>query len=226
MDERFFEWIREHKGAAWALAALLLSGLFVGLEIIKNATEVFDFAERLWPTEPVTIVFSKDDLAPLDGYPELSDEQLGRVLAGGGKVRLFIQAKSADEIVTVDRINLKVDKLPEAEAAKFDYKVDPNKQPGQGSPEVHRYYVTFGADGGTINYIGKDGTEKSAYPDLLAADPPRVMTLDSNAGLQEAIDLIMRPSEKGLYKIQLDARVITKGGPEDVSSPAFYIVRK
>jgi hypothetical protein len=226
MDERFFDWIREHKGAAWALAALLISGLFVGLEIIKNATEVFDYVERLMPADPVTIGFSADDLAALDGYPMLDDKDLGRVLAGGGKVRFFIQAKSADEIVTVDRIKLNVEKLPDTEAAKFDYKIDSTKQPGQGSPEVHRYYVTFGASNGSINYIRPEGAVKSAYPDLLAANPPRVMTLDSNAGLQEAIDLVMRPTEKGLFKVELDARVVTKGGSDEIRSQPIYIVRK
>ena len=226
MDERFFEWIRNHRGAAWAFVALILSGAFVGLDILKHATEVVEFAGRLWPSKPVSIAFSADDLTPLDGYPALDDKQFGRVLAGGGKVRLVIQANSSDEIATVDRIKLNIEKLPDSDAAKLDYSIDPNKQPGQGSAEVHRYYVTFNASGGTISYVDDGGAVKSAYPDLLAADPPRVMTLDANAGLQEAIDLVMRPSEKGLYRVKVDARVVTKGGSEDVQSPAFYIVRK
>jgi hypothetical protein len=226
MAERFIDWLKTHRGAAWAAIALIFSGVVVTVDIAKNTVDVFEFMARLLPTAPVSLTMAADDIAPLDGYPAIADDKLGTVLAGGGKARLFIQARSADEIVTIDRIRLNVVKLPEDEAAKFSYKIDPNKQPGQGSPEVHRYYVTFGPTGGSINYIKPEGAEPSAYPDLLAADPPRVMTLDSNSGLQEAIDLVLRPSEKGLYRVEIDARVMTKGGADEITSKPIYIVRQ
>jgi hypothetical protein len=182
---------------------------------------------------PATLSFSDRDTHPLDGYRLISNVDLptglvpGRVLPGGARARIVIQAADSNRVVEIDRINIVAVKLPSVQEFPFNYTFDTVGQSGFGVVQPRQFNVILRADSAPkVYYISQDGPPQSVSDsNVLPPDIP-VLVLDAQAGLQEVLDFNISPADPGIYEIKFYAHLIAAGRSYTVQTIPIYAVKK
>lgn len=226
----FGEW-----GGRFAIVGLILAALpttyyaiGVSEKVLKLGSEAF---RHVWPSPkaaapfPLSLTVSKTETRPFDGYRVLALEKFPTVYPTGAIVRLIMQATDSSQPVNVDRLALVVKQRDAGTVIAHNEGADPLAQPGFGAARPEVFYVSiYGETTGNAIYVRQtNDIAPASYPSLLPVDRSLTYHLDAVAGLQMAMDVVLKVQARGLYEVKFCATGIAGAREDVVCSEPLYI---
>jgi hypothetical protein len=183
---------------------------------------------------PLAMTLPAGAVQPLDGYAFAPGVALpasfepGRLLPGGGRVRIAFQAKNPDQVVQIDRVALAVTRQDLTPATALPYTVDPTAQSGFGAARPRVFNAVLKDTGKADVFYITDQQASIRVPaaNILPRREAPILELDSHAGLQETLDVNLVPTHPGFYAVKFTAYAASQGQDYTLVSAPIYIVRR
>lgn len=232
----FFELRNKHiisiKAASISTAAALLTIVIGVFDIPLKAQSYIELFLSKDNSDIMYMGIVEENTRPLDGYPVLKSDKYGNVFAGGGRLQVSMQMTGKNTVALVSKIYLQIESanVPEDLLSKRYY-IDPKKQPGFGSAEIRKFYVSIrkNSDGhvdGTSGYVVNDKILNADFPNLLPDEPKIAFHFDQNSGQQETLDINISAVTPGFYIIKLAALYVSGNKSHTTSTGGIYVYKQ
>lgn len=233
MTDTGYRWDQSVKRFKNTLVGVLILSIVAAVTFLSASTDLVDWLENRFFAKAdleISSLATGNRLIRLPGRPLLeSGPDQPHIFAGGFRSRISLEHnKQTTNPIRVTGIRISVDEFLPGNLPQYRYRVNLDEIIGRGTGQV-RVFQTYlsGKTQSGAEWIDEKGNPQAAKTDnLLDIDPPKVLTLQSEADTGEELDITVMAEEQGLYKIRFVFDYFVAGKDKQKSSETVLIYFK